>query len=77
MDKHSCETLRLNRPEWNVVEADLMEFDGTPYHGAIDLLAGGVPCPPFSAAGRRLGADDERDLFPEALRLAGRSSLRR
>src|SRR5690606_6333989 len=35
----------------------------------IDLLAGGVPCPPFSKAGKQLGADDERDLFPEAIRL--------
>ena len=42
--------------------------DGTDYRG-IDLLAGGVPCPPFSIAGKRLGEDDERDLFPEALRL--------
>ena len=35
----------------------------------MDLLAGGVPCPPFSIAGKQLGKDDERDLFPEALRL--------
>ncbi len=68
-DAHSCATLRKNRPEWNVVEGDLRKFDGTPYRGA-DLLAGGVPCPPFSVAGKRLGADDERDLFPEVLRLA-------
>lgn len=64
----ACETLRLNRPEWNVIEGDIREFDATPYRG-IDLLAGGVPCPPFSKAGRQLGADDERDLFPEAIRL--------
>ncbi|RRH71286.1 DNA cytosine methyltransferase [Falsigemmobacter faecalis] len=64
----ACATLRLNRPEWNVVEGDLRHFDGTPHHG-IDLLAGGVPCPPFSKAGKQLGENDERDLFPEAIRL--------
>ena len=37
--------------------------------GKIDLLSGGVPCPPFSIAGKQLGADDERDLFPQMLRL--------
>ena len=64
----ACSTLRLNRPHWNVVEGDLRGFDGRPYKG-IDLIAGGVPCPPFSRAGKQLGADDERDLFPQALRL--------
>ena len=63
-----CEILRRNRPEWNVICADIHDFDGTPYQG-IDLLAGGVPCPPFSVAGKQLGSDDARDLFPEALRL--------
>lgn len=69
IDSHSCATLRQNRPGWNVIESDLRKFDGTPYKGNVDLLAGGLPCPPFSAAGKKLGADDERDLFPEALRL--------
>lgn len=63
-----CKILSNNRPEWNVICADVHEFDGTPYKG-IDLLAGGVPCPPFSVAGKQLGKDDERDLFPEAIRL--------
>lgn len=64
----ACATLRLNRPAWNVIEGDLRAFDGRPYKG-VDLLAGGVPCPPFSRAGKQLGGKDERDLFPEAIRL--------
>ena len=67
-DETSCVTLRRNRPNWRVYEQDLREFSGRPFRG-IDLLAGGVPCPPFSVAGHGLGRDDERDLFPEALRL--------
>lgn len=68
IDKDAAATLRLNRPEWDVHEGDVREIDGKGYKG-VDLLAGGVPCPPFSIAGKQLGADDERDLFPEALRL--------
>lgn len=68
IDRDAAATLRLNRPEWNVQEGDIREVNGGDYSG-IDLLAGGVPCPPFSVAGKQLGADDERDLFPEALRL--------
>ncbi len=64
----ACATLRSNRPDWRVFEEDLRSFDGRPFKG-IDLLAGGVPCPPFSKAGKQLGAKDERDLFPEAIRL--------
>ena len=64
----ACATLRLNRPTWQVHETDLRTFSAESYEG-IDLLAGGVPCPPFSKAGKQLGADDERDLFPEAIRL--------
>lgn len=68
IDRDAAATLRLNRPEWAVHEGDVREVDGKKFRG-IDLLAGGVPCPPFSMAGKQLGADDERDLFPEALRL--------
>lgn len=68
IEAEPCDTLRLNRPKWNVHHGDVREIDGRDYKG-VDLLAGGVPCPPFSIAGQQLGADDERDLFPEALRL--------
>ena len=68
IDSHCCNTLRQNRPEWNVIEQDLSRFDGRPYAG-VDLLAGGLPCPPFSKAGKQLGPLDERNLFPTALRL--------
>lgn len=63
-----CKVLKKNRPEWNVICTDVCDFDGYPYRG-VDLLAGGVPCPPFSVAGKQLGKNDERDLFPEAIRL--------
>ncbi|GAB4429763.1 MAG: DNA cytosine methyltransferase [Bacteroidia bacterium] len=69
IDADACRTLRLNRPTWLVVEQDLRTFHGDHLAGQIDLLAGGVPCPPFSIAGRQLGEYDERDLFPEAIRL--------
>ncbi len=65
----ACATLRCNRPEWRVIEGDVRKYTATHLLG-IELVAGGVPCPPFSHAGKQLGADDERDLFPEALRLA-------
>lgn len=64
-----CKTLKQNRPNWNVICADVKDFSGLKYADSIDLLAGGVPCPPFSVAGKQLGKSDERDLFPEALRL--------
>ncbi len=67
-EEEYCQVLKQNCPEWNVVCADVREFDGKPYYG-VDLLAGGVPCPPFSKAGKQLGENDERDLFPEAIRL--------
>ncbi len=63
-----CDVLKQNRPDWNVICADVHEFDGRPFKG-VDLFAGGVPCPPFSVAGKQLGANDPRDLFPQAIRL--------
>lgn len=62
-------TLRHNRPEWNVLQIDLNEWEPAPEHHGIDLFAGGVPCPPFSVAGKQLGKEDERDLFMRAIEL--------
>jgi DNA (cytosine-5)-methyltransferase 1 len=68
IERDCCETLRLNRPFWNVIEKDLRDFDAKEHVG-VDLLAGGLPCPPFSVAGKQLGEKDERNLFPTAIRL--------
>jgi DNA (cytosine-5)-methyltransferase 1 len=68
-DAHAIATLRQNRPEWNVIHADVRFFDVSQYVDKVDLFAGGVPCPPFSKAGKQLGDSDERDLFPVALRM--------
>ncbi|WP_298282388.1 DNA cytosine methyltransferase [Novosphingobium sp.] len=63
-----CKTLRLNRPQWDVRCEDMNFFDGRSFKG-VDLMAGGLPCPPFSVAGKQLGQLDERNLFPAAIRL--------
>ncbi|MCJ8333961.1 MAG: DNA (cytosine-5-)-methyltransferase, partial [Epibacterium sp.] len=70
IDQHCCATLRHNRPKWNVLEDDVRKFKerADTYRG-IDLLAGGLPCPPFSVAGKQLGEKDERNLFDDALEI--------
>ncbi|UGT63781.1 DNA cytosine methyltransferase [Nocardia asteroides] len=77
LDPMAAATMQLNRPHWKVAVGDVADrnvFDPALYapHNRpggrpIDLLAGGVPCPPFSIAGKQLGADDERDLFAWAV----------
>jgi DNA (cytosine-5)-methyltransferase 1 len=73
IDKNACETLRFNKPQWNVLNEDLRAFNSTPYRG-VDLLAGGIPCQPYSKGGKQLGAADERDLLPEVTRLVKQCS---
>lgn len=81
IDKPACNTLRYNNElhslGWeNIVEGCVEQFAENNAHNykGIDLVAGGVPCPPFSKAGKQLGRDDERDLFPAALEVVRKTS---
>ena len=70
IDKHACETLRKNRPKWNVLEGDIKDFNFSEYHNQVDVVTGGFPCQAFSYAGKRLGFEDARGtLFYEFARV--------
>jgi DNA (cytosine-5)-methyltransferase 1 len=68
IDHDACETLRRNRSDLRVIEADIARVDGSRVRG-IALVSGGLPCTPFSRGGKQLGRDDERDLWPRALQI--------
>lgn len=69
LDKHACNTLRVNRPDWNVIEGDIRNLDFTGFKG-VDFVSGGFPCQAFSYAGHQLGFEDTRGtLFFEFARV--------
>lgn len=64
----ACATLRRNRPNWDVVQADVRTIQYSQWGTDLDLVAGGPPCQPFSIGGSHKAWDDDRDMFPEAIR---------
>ena len=68
--KWACNTLRKNRPNWNVLEGDIKSFSFTSYENKVDIVTGGFPCQAFSYAGKKLGLADARGtLFYEFARV--------
>ena len=84
LERRACETLRMNRGGgdsgggasggasgaggWPLVPGDVREVDFTPLAERVDVVAGGVPCQPWSLGGAHRGPDDPRNLWPELFR---------
>ncbi|MAC94430.1 MAG: DNA (cytosine-5-)-methyltransferase [Flavobacteriales bacterium] len=70
VDKWACQTLRNNRPHWNVLEGDVKNYSFEEFEGKVDVVTGGFPCQAFSYAGKKLGLKDARGtLFYEFARV--------
>ncbi len=67
MDKNACATLRLNRPDWQVIQEDLNNFDASRFKG-VDIVSGGLPCPPFSIAGKLIFGRPAREVAAASMR---------
>ena len=75
IDNHACNTLRKNRPQWNVIQGDIAGISFSKYLNQTDILSGGFPCQAFSYAGNKLGFEDTRGtLFFEFARAVKESN---
>ncbi len=67
MNKDACATYKMAMPHAEVLNRSVMDVDFTHWRG-VDLVAGGPPCQPFSNGGKRLAAQDARDMLPQFVR---------
>ena len=75
IDHWAAETLRVNRPHWNVLEGDIRNMSFINLAGKVDVITGGFPCQAFSYAGKKLGLQDARGtLFYEFARAVQETS---
>ena len=74
-DRYCCDTVRENKKRrvpavksWPIFEGDVKSVDFREFRGKVDLVSGGPPCQPFSLGGKHQAYNDNRDMFPEAIR---------
>ena len=74
-DRHAFLTFEHNKSRkvkhvqhWDLRSDDVRSIDWTLFEGELDLVAGGPPCQPFSIGGKSAGNEDQRDMWPEAVR---------
>ena len=72
-DKFCRQVLAKHWPDITIHE-DIRKLDGREYKNAVDVVCGGFPCQPFSVAGKQLGKEDDRHLWPEMLRVIKESA---
>lgn len=75
VDHWAAETLRINRPHWNIIEDDIRNVSFSDLNGKVDVVTGGFPCQAFSYAGKKLGLNDARGtLFYEFARVVNETN---
>lgn len=62
-DRSACNTLRMNHPEWNVIEGDVSDIDFTPLRDKVDFLSGGFPCQAFHMPASKVGLMTHAERF--------------
>ena len=69
--QHLVKKMEEGRLDYAPIWSNLITFDGKPWSGKVDIITSGFPCQPFSSLGKKLGEDDQRDLWPHVARIIG------